>query len=197
MDVDIDLQTSFDPLEYFDTSIRASMVKGGKIQNHPAGVYFQYIPQDKITKLAAIPYKQAEDFGYVKFDFLHLSILDYFDNKQQIRKLLEKEPDWNLLLSAEVVQKLFQIHRHYKVVSAVRPNSVEQLADTIALIRPSKRELLNQYVAAKQNGDDLTQIRQQLYQKPTDDKYYFKKGHSLSYAFTIVLQLHLIEGEIL
>ena len=37
MDVDIDFQTTFDPLEYFDTAIRASMVnkdRQAKGENH-------------------------------------------------------------------------------------------------------------------------------------------------------------------
>ena len=47
MDVDIDFKTTFDPLDYFDEAIRASMVnKDAQLIKHPAGVYFQSIPQD-------------------------------------------------------------------------------------------------------------------------------------------------------
>lgn len=191
MDVDIDLQTDFDPLEYFDQAIRASMVKDGELKKHPAGAYLQFMPPDRVTNLAAIPYDKAEGLGYVKFDFLHLSLLDYFDNKEQIRALVNKEPDWNLLLSAENVQKLFQIHRHYKIISTIKPRSVQELADTIALIRPAKRDLLDQYL------HDKEQTRKQLYTKPSDGKYYFKRSHAVAYALTIVLQLHLIKGGIL
>ena len=57
MDVDIDFKTTFDPLEYFDTAIRASMVsKERQLIKHPAGVYFQSIPVDSVTGFAAVPY---------------------------------------------------------------------------------------------------------------------------------------------
>jgi len=191
MDIDIDFNSDFDPLDYFDEAVRASMVKDGQLKKHPVGAYFQHIPKDKITGLASIPYEQAEELGYFKIDFLHLSILDNFDNKDEIRALVKIEPDWSLLQDEEVVGKLFQIHRHYKVLSIVKPTSVQELADAISLIRPAKRQLLNAYPKNKEL------IRQELYRKPDDDQYYFKKSHAISYALTIVLQLHLIKGGIL
>ncbi len=100
MDIDIDLKTDFDPQKYFKEAVRASMVKNGELIKHPAGAYFQPIPVDSVTGLSAIPYEQAEEAGYFKIDFLHLSTLDFFDNKQQIRTLIKKEPDWLLLQDA-------------------------------------------------------------------------------------------------
>ena len=192
MDVDIDFKTTFDPLEYFDEAIRASMVnKDRQLIKHPAGVYFQSIPKDNVTGFAAVPYKDAEDMGYFKFDCLHLSILDYFDNKAEIKELITIEPDWMLLESAVHVQKLFQLSKHYDVVSLVKPKTVQELADCIALIRPGKRFLLDAYV---KNRDA---IRTELYRRDPEAKYYFKKSHAISYALTIVLQLHLIKGKVL
>jgi len=191
MDIDIDFPTEFDPLDYFDQAVRASMVKNNDLKKHPVGAYFQNMPKDKITDLAAIPYEQAEELGFFKIDFLHLSLLDNFDNKDEIRALVKIEPDWNLLLNEEVVGKLFQIHRHYKILNQIKPTSVQELADSISLIRPGKRNLLNAYIKNKEL------IRQELYRKPDDGQYYFKKSHAISYALTIVLQLHLIKGGIL
>lgn len=190
MDVDIDLKTDFDPLKYFKEAIRASMVKNDDLVKHPAGAYFQPIPVDAVTGLAAIPYEQAEELGYFKIDFLHLSTLDYFDNKQQIRTLIKKEPDWLLLQSPSIVPKLFQVHRHGKLLAEVKPKSVQELADCIALIRPGKRNLLHAYKKAP----DV--IRKELYRKP-EEGYYFKKSHAIAYALTIVLQLHLAKAGIL
>ena len=191
MDVDIDFQTTFDPLDYFEEAVRASMVKDGELKKHPAGAYFQNIPKDKITQLAAIPYQQAEELGYFKVDFLHLSILDEFENKKEIKVLLKTDPDWLLLQSPSVVSKLFQIHNHFDIVSKIKPQSVQELADCIALIRPAKRHLIDAYIK------DKSLIRQELYRKPEDGKYYFKRGHAIAYALNIVLQLHLIKGRIL
>ncbi len=186
MDVDIDLKPDFNPLDHFPEAIRASRIQDGQIRPHPAGVYFQKIAVDRISGLAAIPFEEAEDEGYFKIDLLHLSFLDNFQSKEEMRILLKKEPDWCLLQSPSVVSKLFQLHKHYDVVKAVRPESVLSLADCIAIIRPAKRFLLPRYL---ENPEGL---RGALYAKPRNGKPYFKKPHAISYALTIVLQLHLI-----
>lgn len=191
MDVDIDLRTDFDPLEHFPAAVKSSRIQNGDIKPHPAGVYFQNIARDKITNLAAIPYQQAEKMGYFKIDFLHLSLLDEFKSKKEIRILLKKEPDWCLLQSPAIVSKLFQLHKHYDIIKEVKPESVIELADCIALIRPAKRYLLKYYLK------DRVATRKALYQKPKDGRPYFKKPHALAYALTIVLQLHLISADIL
>lgn len=191
MDVDIDFKTDFEPLDYFDTAICASRVQNDELLKHNAGVYFQTIPKDSITGLAAIPYKQAQDEGYFKIDFLHLSILDNFESKEEIRALLKCEPDWLLLQQPSVVSRLFQIHKHFDLVSKVRPTSVQELADVIALIRPGKRYLLQAYLK------DRNAIRTELYRKPDDGRAYYKKPHAVAYALTIVLQLHLVSGNII
>jgi len=190
MDIDLDLKTDFDPLELFDVT-RASMIKNNELVKHNVGVYFQNIPIDSMTGLAAIPYEQAEEVGYFKVDFLHLSLLDVFETKHEIRELLKREPDWSLLMRPDIVPKLFQIHKQYELISRLVPKSVEDLADCIALMRPGKRHLVDAYLKEKQL------IRTELYRKPEDGKYYFKKGHAISYALNIMLQLHLIKGGIL
>lgn len=191
MDVDIDFQTTFDPLDHFDQAVRASRVFNDELVKHPAGAYLQNIPVDSLTGLSAIPFKEAEELEYFKIDFLHLSLLDNFTSKAQIRKLADIDPDWTLLYSAETVQKLFQISKHYELIFKVKPTSVQQLADCIALIRPAKRHLLDAYAEAPEV------IRPEIYRKPDDDKYHFKKPHAIAYAVTIVLQLHLIKGGLL
>jgi len=191
MDVDIDFPTDFDPLDYFETAVRASRVQNGELKKHNAGAYLQSIPQDKLTGLAAIPYDKAEEMGYFKIDFLHLSFLDNFGSKDEIRTLLKQEPDWVLLQSPDVVSKLFQIHNHFDLVARVKPTSVQELADCIALIRPGKRYLLTAYIKNREV------VRQELYRKPDDGRAYYKKPHAIAYALTIVLQLHLVKGNII
>lgn len=191
MDVDIDFPTSFDPLDIFKTAIRASMIRDGKLSKHPAGAYLQRIPSDPITGFSAIPYQEAEDMGYLKIDFLHLGVLDVFESKAEIRALLKKEPDWSMLQSPGTVAKLFQVHRNHELLFKVKPTTVQELADCIALIRPGKRYLVDKY------AQNRNQVRKILYIKSPDDKYVFKKSHAVAYALTIVLQLHLIEAGIL
>jgi hypothetical protein len=188
MDIDIDCQSTFDPTTLFDV-VQASMVKNGELVRHPVGVYFQEIPKDRITGLSAIPYDAAEEVGYFKIDFLHLSVLDSFGNKEEIRALSRIPPDWNLLSSKSIVSKLFQLANHYDIVTVVQPRSVQELADCVALIRPGKRNLLKGYLK------DRVNVRPLLYEKT--DKYFFKRSHAIAYAVTIVLQLHLIKGGLL
>lgn len=190
MDIDIDFPTSFDPLTIFG-GVRASMVKDGRLVKHPAGVYLQNIAVDPITRLSAIPYDKAEELGYFKIDFLHLHVLDNFSSKDEIRQLIKIPPDWSLLENKQVVETLFQISNHYNILKQVKPKTIQELADCIALIRPAKRHLLKEYTENKE------EIRKSLYTRPDNDQYYFKKGHAISYALTIVLQLHLIKGGII
>ena len=101
MDIDIDLRPDFDPDKFFNVT-HASMEEDGKLRKHQAGVYFQGIPIDADTSLSAIPYKQSEDMGYTKIDLLHLSLLKDFDSKEQMRELIDREPDWSLLNNEKI-----------------------------------------------------------------------------------------------
>ena len=190
MDIDLDFKTTFDPLELFD-AVRASRVQDGKLVKHNVGVYFQEIAVDPLTGLSAVPYKDAEEIGYFKIDFLHLNVLDNFESKDEIKQLLAIDPDWSLLAREDVVQKLFQIHKYHDIVSRVMPKSIPELAECIALIRPAKKHLIDAYIK------DPDAVREEIWRKPDDGKYYFKKSHATAYAMTIVLQLHLIKGGIL
>lgn len=191
MDIDIDFKPSFDPRTVLPQAVPASMVREDDLAKHPCGHYLQNIPVDEATGWAAIPYEEAEVMGYFKIDFLHLSTLDYFESKHEIRTLLKVEPDWTILQDEEQVQKLFQISKHHSVLVQVKPQSIQELADVIALIRPNKRQYLNDY------RRDKEKTRPWLYRQGSDDKSSFKKSHAIAYAMTIVLQLHLIAAGVL
>jgi hypothetical protein len=186
-DIDIDLPTSFDVKAVFPSVTKASMLKDNRFVKHPCGVYFQEVPTDPDTKLCAIPYDKAPEFGLAKIDFLHLSLLDHFKDKDEIRSLMRKKPDWSILWDPRHTSKLFHLHRHHAVLVKVKPRSVIELADCVALIRPAKKHLIDQYC------QDKYKIRPQLYRGLDEDKSSFKRSHAIAYATNIVLQLHLIE----
>jgi len=191
MDIDIDFPTKFDPRKIMREAVAASQVRNGELIKHNCGHYFQDIPVDPVTGFAAIPYEEAEVLGYFKIDFLHLSVLDMFESKEEIRQLIKHPPKWDLLLDENVVKKLFQLSKHAEMLQRIRPQSVEELADCIALIRPGKRYLIDRYIASS----DRSALRKELYQKV--DTPYYKKSHAISYALTIVLQLHLIAADVI
>jgi hypothetical protein len=51
------------------------------------------------------------------------------------------------------------------------------------MIRPAKRHLI---------GQDWTTIMKEVWTKPENDDYYFKKAHAVAYAMAIVVQMNLI-----
>ena len=190
-DIDIDTPSSFAAQTVFKKSVCASMVRNNELVKHPVGTYFQSIPIDTFTNLAAIPYKEAEELGYFKVDFLHLSFLDNFKSKQEIRTLLKKEPNWALLQIPSVVIQLSHLSNYFDVLNKVKPTSIQEVADVLALIRPAKQYLIPEYIKNR----DL--CREQLYLTPKEpNAIWFKRSHSIAYAHNIVLQLHLIESGI-
>lgn len=188
MDIDLETQTSFDPRKIFPNWVRASNVINGKLMPHPCGVYPQGMAVDPVTKLAAVPYTEAEALGYRKLDFLHLTIYDYFSSRDEVVALLRAPAPFDLMMSPKVVSQLFQLANHYEMVSRVRPRSVHDVADCVALIRPGKIGLLDRYL------NDKDKTRYLLYKQSADERFSFKKSHSYAYAHVIMVQLHLING---
>lgn len=186
MDVDIDTAPDFKPERYFPRWLRAAVVKDGKVTPHPVGVYPQAMARDPFTELAAIPYEEAEDLGYLKVDFLHLNVYSNFKSRQEIEELLKQEPDWTLLQVPSTWDKLFQLAKHGDLLQKVKPRCVEELADCMALIRPGKKGLLGLYLKEREA------CRRGLYAQD-ESGYSFKRSHSLAYALVVVLQLHLIQ----
>ena len=187
MDVDIDLPPKFDPKTIFRTVIRASRVDSEtkELEPHNVGYYFQDIPQDVVTGLAAIPYTESEQYGYLKIDMLTVNLLPYFDSKAEMRRLQKMEPDWTMLQDPKIVPHLFHLGKHYDTLSRVKPMSIDELADVFALIRPNKIALIDKYVK------NPVKYREELFTKT--DASDMRRAHALPYAIMIVLQLHLIE----
>ena len=114
---------------------------------------------------------------------LNVSLYKDVESYDQLEKLLEMQPMWDLLEHKEVVEKLFHIHAHYNIVSRMKPTSVEELAAVLAIIRPAKRNLL---------GKDWNTVFATVWDKPTDGTYYFKKAHAISYAMACRVHMNLI-----
>lgn len=187
MDIDIDVKSDFVPDDLFTKITHASIVENGVLKKHNVGIYFQNIPVDAKTNLAAIPYKRALDFGFFKVDMIHLKLLDSFESKEQLREYMYREPEWELLEHEKVVEQLFHLSKSFHIVKAVKPTNVLELADCLALIRPGKQKLLNSYIK------DRTSIRQELYKKNKVSD--LRKSHALPYAYLIIAQLNLIEEQ--
>jgi len=183
-DIDIDVKDRDVLLEKLK-HIPASIISDGEIKKHNTGVYFTDIPIHPFTNTANIDYKEAEDRGYFKLDILNVSVYEKVKDEKHLQQLIDQEPDWSLLEHKEIVEQLFHIHNHYDIVNKLKPKSVEQLAAVLAIIRPAKRSLLNA---------TWPEIESNVWVKPNDDSYYFKKSHAIGYALAICVQMNLMSN---
>jgi DNA polymerase III alpha subunit len=181
-DIDIDFADRSKILEIID-HIKAKRTGDLGPTYHNTGVYAHYIPHDPLTKIAGIDYKQAELRGYYKVDFLNVSIYKDIQSEEHLTKLMETEPIWELLLQDEFTDLLFHLKGHGTILKKTQPTSVEQLAAVLAMIRPSKRHLI---------GKSWIEIMMEVWTKPENDEYYFKKPHAIAYAMAVVVQMNLI-----
>jgi DNA polymerase III alpha subunit len=182
MDIDIDFGNRDKALEVLK-HIPASIVRDGEYTKHNSGVYVQNIPVNPITGLSTLDYKLAEDRGYMKLDFLNMSVYNQIKSETELLELMLQEPDWDKLLDTRITENLVHVSGHADVLAKVKPRDVESLAIVLALIRPSKRYLLHRSWA---------EIRTNIWTKPQDDGYYFKHSHALSYAFLVIIHLNLL-----
>lgn len=184
-DIDIDLADRdllLKHIQYTD----ASMINDDIIKKHNVGVYLQDIPTFLDTKLSSIDYKDAGEYGYFKLDLLNNSIYENIATEKELDKLLGIEPDWNLLQDESVVKGLFQLGKHSKMLRYWKPRSVLELAMFIAMIRPSKKYLLEK--------ESWGEVEKEIWVQPTNNEPYFKKSHSIAYAMAIKVQLNLINN---
>lgn len=176
-DIDIDTASSTDKSLY---GIPAMIYNEDqeRIAPHPSGVYLEDVPIDHKTNLCSFDYKHGDERGFMKVDILHNSVYDTFSSKEEVLTASEGDIDWSILSDRSVVESLPHIAKHYDTIQKVKPKSVEDLADVLALIRPGKISLLDSYIKNKK------QTRRNLYKRPATGMY-FKKSHSISYALMI------------
>ena len=183
-DVDIDLAHRQSALQVLPHT-PASIHNGDSVAKHNTGVYFQSIPRDPNTGLSALDYKDAQEQGFFKVDFLNNTVYRDVRSNQHLDKLANTQPDWSLLQHEEIVETLYHIGNHYDIVSAYEPSSVMELAMILALIRPAKRHLV---------GKTWSEIEPEIWTAPTNGEYHFKKAHAVAFATVIVVQLNLLAG---
>jgi DNA polymerase III alpha subunit len=178
-DIDIDFADrtrALDILKHIDARLDTD-------KKHNTGVYCTSIPYNPITGISTLDYKTAEERGYFKIDFLNVSVYEGVKNKIHLTQLLETDPLWELLLEDDFVNKLFHVNGHGSILRQMRPTSIEQLAAVLAMIRPAKRYLI---------GKDWTTVMTEIWIRPENDEYFFKKAHAVAYAHVIVVQMNLI-----
>ena len=181
-DIDIDFPDRQAALRLFKHS-QASRLENEKLVPHATGVYFHQVPINARTNLCAVPYDRAEDQGFFKVDFLNVGVYKGVRDEAHLIQLMETEPLWDLLEQDDFTNLLFHVNGHGSLMRQMKPQSIEQLAMCLALIRPAKRHLV---------GKTWTEIGTEIWTKPENGEYYFKKSHATAYAVAIVAQMNLI-----
>ena len=178
---DIDIDFADRSIILHEIKHRVAKLNTGK--KHNTGVYANEIPHNPIDNMSTIDHKTAEERGYFKLDFLNVSIYRDVKDEAHLTQLMERIPLWELLEHEDFSEKVFHLNGHSALLKQLKPNSVEQLAATLAIIRPAKRHL---------SGSSWNLIFQEVWIKPTSDEYYFKKAHAFAYAVSVVVHMNLL-----
>jgi hypothetical protein len=181
-DIDIDVGNR-DRLLGLIAHTPASMDRDGTITKHNTGIYVNPIPADPLTGFCNIDYQQAEQLGYIKLDILNVHVYNQIRDNTHLDQLLALDPDWSRLRDPEFVHKLIHLNAHYDLLQKHFPDTMDKLAMVLALIRPSKRYLV---------GKTWREIAAEIWTKPADGSYAYKRSHATSYALLVMLHMNLI-----
>jgi hypothetical protein len=178
-DIDID----FADRDIVLSHIKHRVAKLDSGKKHNTGVYATEVPHNPVDNLSTIEHKTAEERGYFKLDFLNVSIYKDVKDEAHLQELMEREPVWELLEHEDFSEKVFHLNGHSNLLKLLKPNSVEQLAATLAIIRPAKRHLADK---------DWQTIMNEVWIKPTNGDYFFKKAHAFAYAVSVIVHMNIL-----
>lgn len=181
-DIDIDFANRDSILQHIRHTAARKTHKG-KPERHNSGVYVQPIPYDPMLGCSAIHYKDADDRGYFKIDFLNVSVYQHIRDQEHYEELLAMEPPWHRLKEKEFVEQIVHIGNYPKLVAECMPNTIPRMAMFIAALRPAKKHLL---------GKSWKEIGEEIWEKTDDDEYAFKRSHSVSYAVLVALHMNIV-----
>ena len=184
-DIDIDFANRQQMLELID-HVPASQIKDQKLVPHNTGIYVTSIPTDPFTGLASVDYQTAEDRGYVKLDFLNVNLYQQVRDEAHLDQLMNTTPDWHKFnKDQQFFEQLIHVNNHWSLLHRMPEpvDSISRLAMFLSVIRPAKRNLV---------GMSWKDVAEQVWQKPSDNSYYFKKSHAVAYAHLVVVNMNLI-----
>lgn len=183
-DIDIDLGDRTQALAHI-SHVPASILRDGKLVKHNSGIYVTDIPVDPYTGQSSLDYQAAELRGYVKLDLLNVSLYTQITSEAHLTELMNREPEWERLYDPEFFARLIHVGSHYdtllKMPEAV--NTIPRMAMFLSVIRPAKRHLI---------GKKWAEVAATVWERPSDDGYYFKKSHAVSYAHLVVVNMNLL-----
>lgn len=182
-DIDIDFADRTQILELIQ-HIPARQTVDGQVRRHNSGVYVTDIPWDPVNQCAAIDYREAEQRGYFKLDFLNMSVYQSIQDQTQYDRLLAAAPPWDKLQDPEFVEQVVHIGNHWDLLQRMPEpvDSIPRMAMFLAIIRPGKRHLI---------GRTWQDVAATVWDAAADG-YSFKKSHAVAYAHLVVLHMNLL-----
>lgn len=167
-------------------NVPASQLRDSRLVPHNTGVYVTDIPEDPFSKMASLDYEKAESRGYLKLDFLNVNLYQQVHSEEHLLELMNTPPDWNRFNTDQAFfEQLIHVNNHWNVLKKMPEpvDSIPRLAMFLAVIRPAKRHLI---------GKSWVDVAQEVWTKPDDDVYYFKKSHAVAYAHLVVVNMNLL-----
>jgi hypothetical protein len=185
MDADVDIDFSDrERILKLIKHVPARQESNKETKQHNSGVYVTDIPTDPIHNCASIDYKEAEQRGYFKIDFLNVNVYRYISSQAHYDELLSKEPPWERLMDKNFCVNIVHVAKHFNAIVSMKPDSIARMAMFLAVIRPAKKYLMS---------STWDVIADEVWVRPSNDEYFFKKSHSLSYAMLVALHMNIMD----
>lgn len=183
-DIDIDFGNRDLALKLLDHT-PAGIIRDGKLVKHNTGIYVTDIPRDPFSGVASIDYQEAEDRGYMKLDFLNVTLYNRVQSEEHLVELMSTEPDWTKLYEREFCEQLIHIGSHYDTLLKLADvvDSIPRMAMFLSIIRPAKRHLI---------GKPWAEIAKTVWEPDANGAYAFKHSHSVAYAHLVVVHMNLL-----
>ena len=186
MDIDIDFADRERVLKLIKHVPAAINRKDGWVK-HNTGVFVTEVPTDPFTGWSSLDYQEAEELGYVKLDLLNVHVYEGVKDEAHLDLLMRTEPMWDMLSHREFVEQVIHINNHYDTLRKMPEpvDSIPRMAMFLAVIRPAKRHLI---------GLPWKEVATDVWNKPSNGSYYFKKAHAVSYAQLVAVHMNLLCG---
>ena len=186
-DVDIDIKSGSDR---GDWGVRCAIYNEDteRLQPHPSGIIIEDVPVDPVSGLSCLHYTECDLLGLYKVDLLTNNSYNIFKDQAELDEYREMEPDFSLLMIEAICTKLPHIGNHFDMVKELKPSSISELADVLALMRPGKMHLIEDYA----NPQKRSLVIGNLYRASTTGMY-FKKSHAVGYALMIVTVMNKLK----
>lgn len=186
-DVDIDFADRTKILSLINHT-PARQESNTETKQHNSGVYVTDIPIDPLHNCASINYKEAEQRGYFKIDFLNVNVYQHITDYAHYNALMTADPDWNSLLDKNICTRVIHISNSFNAIVQMKPDSIARMAMFLAVIRPAKKHLM---------GKSWKEIENEVWVSPDNDAYFFKKAHAVSYAVLVALHMNLLNENVI